>query len=145
MPTPTEVDSKAVRATILEELARTGESRYYRRLHGVLLVTSGLSCATVATIFGDDPRTVQRWLRRYISEGLHGLRDGVRPGRPATLNAVQRASLARDLGRLPTEFGLPGRTWSGRTLATHLRERYASTLGIRQCQRVLKDLQGNAR
>ena len=142
MSIPADIDSAAVRASIRRELTRTGESRYHRRLHGVLLVANGLSPATVATALGDDPRTVQRWLKRYRTMGLDGLRDRVRPGRPATLNARQRASLARDLDRHPAEFGLSGRTWSGAILATHLRERYASSLGIRHCQRLLNELRG---
>lgn len=137
-------EAKAVQAAIRRELTRTGESRYYRRLHGVLLVLSGMSCATVADAFGDDPRTVQRWLRRYNSMGFDGLRDRVRPGRPATLNAEQRTSLVRDLDHHPREFGLPGRTWNGAALATHIRERYAATLGIRQCQRMLRELRDDA-
>lgn len=142
---PADIDSCEVRSAIRQELVRIGELRYHRRLHGVLLMASGLSSATVAAVLGDDPRTVQRWLKRYRSMGLDGLRDRVRPGRPPTLNAAQRASLARDLDRRPAELNLPGRTWSGTTLATHLRERYGSTLGIRQCQRLLNELRNHAR
>ena len=141
---PADIDLEEIRRTIRRELARVGESRYHRRLHGVLLVASGLSPATVATALGDDPRTVQRWIKRYKTNGLDGLRDRVRPGRPATLDARQRASLAQDLDRRPAEFGLPGRTWSGTTLATYLRERYDTTLGIRQCQRLLNELRDHA-
>ncbi|MCY3620802.1 MAG: helix-turn-helix domain-containing protein [Gammaproteobacteria bacterium] len=144
MSIPADIDLGEVRAAIRRELVRTGESRYHRRLHGVLLVANGLSATTVAAALGDNPRTVQRWLKRYQTMGLDGLRDRIRPGRPTTLNARQRASLARDLDRRPAEFGLPDITWSGPTLATHLRERYASTLGIRQCQRLLKELRDHA-
>ena len=46
------------------------ESRYDHRLHGLLLVTGGHSCQQVAELFGEDRRTVQRWVKRFESHGL---------------------------------------------------------------------------
>src|SRR5574340_446465 len=69
------------------EIARTDESRHAQPLHNVLLITGGHSCQQVADLFGADRRTVQRWVTRFESHGLEGLRDGERPGRPTTLDA----------------------------------------------------------
>jgi transposase len=56
-----EVMSIAIR----QEIERSDESRYDHRLHGVLLVANGQSCREVALLFGEDPRTVQRWVKRF--------------------------------------------------------------------------------
>jgi transposase len=129
-------DPEVMRIAIQQEIARSDESRYDHRLHGLLLVTGGQSCQQVAELFGEDRRTVQRWVKRFESHGLEGVREGERSGRPATLDAKQWAALGRDLRRDPGAFGLVGHLWDGKLLSEHLRQRYGVALGVRQCQRI---------
>jgi transposase len=129
-------DAEVMRIAIQQEIARSDESRYDHRLHGLLLVTGGHSCQQVAELFGEDRRTVQRWVKRFETHGLIGMRDGERSGRPATLNAKQWAALGRDLRRDPQEFRHAGHLWDGTRLSAHLRLRYGVVLGVRQCQRI---------
>jgi len=58
-----------------EEIRRSQEARYDHRLHGILLVTQGLSCREVAGLIADAHSTVAYWVRRYEEEGLAGLVD----------------------------------------------------------------------
>ena len=129
-------DPEVMRVTIQQEIARSEEARYDHRLHGLLLITGGQSCQQVAELLGEDRRTVQRWVTRFETHGLEGMREGERPGRPTTLDARQWAALGRDLRRDPGEFGLAGHLWDGRLLSEHLRRRYDVELGVRQCQRI---------
>jgi Winged helix-turn helix len=71
-----------MRIAIQQEISRSEESRYDHRLHGLLLVCNGQSCVQVADLFGEDRRTIQRWVTRFEALGLEGLREGERPGRP---------------------------------------------------------------
>ena len=45
-------DAAIMRIALQQEILRSEESRYDHRLHGVLLVCSGLSCGEVAEMFG---------------------------------------------------------------------------------------------
>ena len=114
-------DADVMRMAIQQEIARSDESRYDHRLHGLLLDTGGHSCQQVAELFGEDRRTVQRWVTRFETHGLTGLRDGARSGWPAMLNAKQWAALGRDLRREPQEFRHVGHLWDGKLLSAHLR------------------------
>ena len=69
-----------------DEIRRSQDSRYDHRLHGVLLVAQGMTCPEVARLLGDAPRTVEYWVRRFEEEGLTGLVEGERPGRPPRLS-----------------------------------------------------------
>ena len=129
-------DPEIMRIAIQQEIVRSDESRYDHRLHGLLLVAGGQSCQQVAETFGENPRTVQRWVKRFEEHGLDGLREGERPGRPATLDAKQWAALGRDMRRTPAEFGHAAHLWDGKLLSEHLRRHYGVTLGVRQCQRI---------
>jgi transposase len=129
-------DPEVMRIAIQQEIARSDESRYDHRLHGLLLITGGQSCQQVAALFGEDRRTVQRWVKRFETHGLAGMREGERPGRPATLDAKQWTALGRDLRRDPSKFGHAAHLWDGKLLSEHLRLRYGVRLGVRQCQRI---------
>lgn len=127
---------EVMRIAIQEEIARSDESRYDHRLHGLLLITGGQSCQQVAALFDEDRRTIQRWVRRFETRGLDGLREGERSGRPASLDSRQWATLGRDLRRSPQAFGHTAHLWDGKLLSEHLRRRYGLRLGVRQCQRI---------
>lgn len=129
-------DPEVMRIAIQQEISRSDESRYDHRLHGLLLVSGGQSCQQVADLFGEDRRTVQRWVGRFEAHGLEGLREGERPGRPASLDARQWAALGRDLRRDPSKFGHAAHLWDGKLLSEHLRLHYGLKLGVRQCQRI---------
>ena len=68
------------------------------------------------------------------------MREGERPGRPACLDAKQWEALGRDLRRSASDFGHVGHLWDGKLLSTHLKQKYKITLGVRQCQRIFRQM-----
>jgi transposase len=133
-------DTGVIRIAIQQEIGRSEESRYDHRLHGLLLLAAGHSCREVAELFGEDDTTVQRWVHRVQQGGLQALRESERPGRPRTLDPEQWRELRADLQRSPREFGLTAACWDGVRLAEHLSRRFAVQLGVRQCQRILRQM-----
>lgn len=133
-------DAEVMRIAIQQEIQRSDESRYDHRLHGLLLVTGGQSCRQVARLFDEDPRTVQRWVKTFERHGFDGLRDGERSGRPRSLTQEQWSSLEGDLRRRPDDFGLAGHLWDGKLLSERLRRGYGVNLGVRQCQRLFRQM-----
>jgi transposase len=133
-------DSGALRMAIQEEIERSEDSRYHHRLHGLLLLAAGHSCRQVAGVFGEDDTTVQRWVRRFEARGLGGLRDGKKSGRPRSLSAELWSRVQEDLHRSPQDLGLQTALWDGPSLSKHLRRRYGVELGVRQCQRIFRQM-----
>jgi transposase len=133
-------DAEVMRIAIRQEIERSEESRYDHRLHGLLLVTAGHSCREVAQLFGENGTTVQRWVRRFEQSGLDALREGERPGRPRRLDVAQWRKLQGDLRKGPREFGLAATLWDGPLLSEHLRRHYKVHIGVRQCQRLFRQM-----
>lgn len=133
-------DSGVMRIAIQQEIGRSEESRYDHRLHGLLLLAAGHSCREVAELFGEDDTTVQRWVHRVQQGGLGALRETERPGRPRSLDSRQWRELQGDLQRSPQDFGLTAAAWDGNALAEHLKRRFAVQLGVRQCQRIFRQM-----
>jgi len=125
-----------MRIALQDEIKRSEESRYDHRLHGVLLVSSGLSCYQVAELLGQSPRTVHYWVQRFEKSGFAGLQEGDRPGRPAAFDEASLQQIGRDLRQQPQAFGYTQNLWDGKLLSHHLSQKYAITIGVRQCQRL---------
>jgi transposase len=121
-----------------QEIQRSEESRYDHRLHGVLLVAQGLTCPEVARLLGDAPRSVEYWVHRYEQEGLAGLTEGVRSGRPGRLNERQIQEINRVLRAKPGDAGMRVNLWDGKTLSAWIEKAYGIQLGVRQCQRLFR-------
>lgn len=128
-------DAEIMHMAIQQEIARSDESRYDHRLHGILLVCTGYSCYDVADIFKQSPRTVQYWVRRFEQSGFEGLRDMERPGRPSYMTDKIRHTLEKDLRMSPRELGYDQNLWDGKLLSHHLAQKDI-ILGVRQCQRL---------
>lgn len=133
-------EKELVVSALQAEIRRSRQARYDHRLHGVLLVAQDMSCPEVAARLGDAPRTVEYWVRRFLADGLAGLSEGERPGRPARLTATQVAAIGRALRDTPAAAGLSGQLWDGKTLAAFVVQEFGVPLGVRQCQRLFRQL-----
>jgi transposase len=133
-------DAEIMQIAIRQEIDRSEESRYDHRLHGVLLVASDHTCTEVARLFGEDRRTIQRWVSRFEASGFDGIREGDHPGRPTKLDDEQWTNIAAALRKSPRDFGYEQNLWDGKMLSEHLKQQYNVRLGVRQCQRLFSKL-----
>lgn len=135
----TVADAAEIILGLQDEIRRSAEARYDHRLHGVLLVAHGMSCPDVSRLLGDSPRTVEYWIRAFEKDGLTALTEGERPGRPSRLHDAQMERIDHILREPPDKVGLPG-IWDGKTLAAFIEQEFKIDLGVRQCQRVFRQL-----
>ena len=99
-----------------------------------------MTCPEVAHLLGDASRSVEYWVGRFEKQGLAGLLEGERWGRPRRLSEKQMAAVDRILRRSPREAGLRGNLWDGKTLSRWIEQNYQLRLGVRQCQRIFRQL-----
>jgi len=131
--------------TLKQVVRRSAEAHFLHRLHCVQLVAQGHSAHVVARWFNDDPSSVARWVRQFKREGIQGLMDQQKTGRPARLNPAQRYSLSKELLQPPEALGYHNSSnWNGKLLASHLERHYGMHLSVRQCQRLMRQLRQNA-
>ena len=57
-----------------------------RRARIILMTADGISNKTIAERFGLSHQTVYQWRQRYLQQGLGGLHDELRPGRPRSVS-----------------------------------------------------------
>ena len=64
--------------------------------------------------------------------------EGERPGRPCRLTEAQMREVDRTLRGRPTDAGMAGNLWDGKTLAAWIEKKYGIPLGVRQSQRLFR-------
>jgi transposase len=133
-------DAETVIHILQDEIRRSYEARYDHRLHATLLVAQGLSCRNVSELLGDSPRSVAYWVNRLESEGLAGLVDADRPGRPRRLDEQQIDQLQEALRLSPADYGFSANIWDGKLLSHYISQQFGTAIGVRQCQRLFRQL-----
>lgn len=108
----------------LERLARsrTEEARLVVRAKIVLGLAAGERPYRVAERVGVGRAAAYEWLHRFNAEGLKGLTDHPRPGRPHTYTPDQRAEVVAAALTKPEDLGLPFASWTLDRLAVYLSE-----------------------
>jgi transposase len=134
------IDDPHVAFILQDEIRRSEESRYDHRLHAVLLIAKGMSCPEASNYLGDPERTLRSWINRYIKQGLQGLTENERPGRPSRLTKEQIERINQALRGKPEDVGLRGGIWDGKLLSAFILKEFQVSLGIRQCQRLFRQL-----
>ena len=111
--------------------ARTADAKQVRRILAIAMVLDGHARLLTAQACGMDRQTLRDWVIRYNEDGVAGLADRPRPGRPAALSDGQRAEVAQWV-----QSG-PDRKTDGvvRWRCADLRDRIAAQFGIRMHER----------
>jgi transposase len=124
----------------LDQLYRTTKDpRLRSRAQMVFLAAAqGLKVPQIAAIVRESEATVLRWLTRYRAEGLNGLHDAPRPGRPSEVTEAYRAVLLAAVRRRPRSVGLPFSLWTLQRLADHLAEHTGLRVSDETVRRALK-------
>lgn len=112
-----------------------GEARLYRRARIILLAANGESKSSIARQLGTNRTRVGEWIDRFELDGIEGLQDYARSGRPTTITALERHQVIATACRSPREFGIDRAVWTHESLreavvsAELVREISTTTLG----------------
>ena len=82
------------RETLVSLLAKGSlPARTFKRATALLALDRGKTLTAVAAILDVDYNTVAAWRDKYAASGLACLHDAPRPGRPISIDGVQRAQI----------------------------------------------------
>ncbi len=73
-----------------ERMLQSKDYREISRCRAMLLSHKGYTINDLADIFAVDRDTVTNWFDKYESEGISGLKDSFRSGRPPKLDDDQK-------------------------------------------------------
>jgi transposase len=127
------------RAQVEEKLRRRDVlPRTRERLEMVKAAALGHELDAIVRWSGRSPRTVRFWLDRFAVDGVSGLADAPRTGRPARADAAYLAALEQAVQTPPRELGFAFDVWTSPRLSAYL----ADTTGVRIAPGWLRALLG---
>ncbi|MBI3969508.1 MAG: helix-turn-helix domain containing protein [Chloroflexi bacterium] len=109
--------------------ARTEPARVVERARLLLGVAAGESVPAVARRLGIGADVLRLWIKRFNADGLAGLTDRRRSGRPATYTAAQLGAVIATSLTPPEKLGQPFACWTLDRLTTYRHERPAAAGG----------------
>lgn len=139
---------KTLQNLVHEQTNISSETAQLRRLNALFLISSGMSCKSVAQLHDTSVRSIQRWVKNYQLAGIDGLKDQKKEGRPPTISKQQWISLKKDFDKGPLACGVTTasmrnwrqRHWTVPQLAEHLGKEYGIAFSLRQYQRLIIQL-----
>jgi transposase len=128
-------------ATELRRLARRErDGRVSARLLALANALEGMPREEAARLAGMTGQTLGDWVHRYNAEGVEGLRDRPRPGRPCALDEGQQAALKALILRGPKLERDGCVAWRARDLCALVEERFGVRYGESGMLKLLKGL-----
>ncbi len=109
---------------VIKNLARsrTASARLVERAKIILLAGKGDKVPAIAEHLKLTESTVRTWLKRFNADGLAGLNDHDRSGRPATYTPTEVAEVIAASLTEPEKLKLPFGCWTMDRLAAYLKE-----------------------
>lgn len=138
LPTPIRDDIPAAR---LRRLARREtDGRVASRLLGLANALGGMDRGQAAGLAGMGRQTLRDWVIRFNAEGVEGLRDRPKSGRPSWLDDGQLATLKALVLRGPDPERDGVSTWRAKDLCRLVAERFGVSYTENGMLRRLHDL-----
>ena len=135
IPIPTAEELEA-----LENLYRTTkEVRLRTRAHIILLAgEQRMSAPAIAKIVRENDQTVRNWLKRWMAEGIEGLKDRPMPGAPSKVTKAYEEQLLLVVRRRPRSLEQPYSMWTLQRLADYMAEQTGIRASYETVRQVLK-------
>ena len=113
------IELSAADRAALEQRARAYTAPHHQvvRAKIVLLATDGWENTKIAARLDIAAQLVSKWRKRFFEEGLDGLKDRPRTGRPRAFPPVAVVQVKALACELPAESGVPLSRWSAPELA----------------------------
>ena len=117
---------------------QTKEARVFRRAQAVRHVVKGQRLQTVSDALAFTYSALRKWVYRFANQGVQGLVDRPRCGRPPKVTCALEQHLHRLVDQDPLQPGAIHSPWRCRTLATVLAHQTGVHLGRERVRGVLK-------
>ena len=102
---------------MMREAASDGADRVSKRIHAVLLNNAKNTSGEIAKILMASPSKVSEWLKIFAEQGVDGLMEGHRSGRPSRLDDLDKILLCDIIDSGPISYGYVSGLWTSIRIA----------------------------
>jgi len=111
------------------------------KLYAIYQVSKGQATRKLEELYNTSFKQICNWVHRFEEDGLNGLRDKPKSGKPSRLSDKQKEELKNILqNNKPVDYGYNTGTWNGPILIDYLKKTYAIEYKKAQIYNILKTL-----
>jgi transposase len=125
---------------MMAESAQDGVERVAKRIHSVLLNSDGSTSGEISKILHASREKVSEWLKIYDHQGVDGLLEGKRTGRPSQLTDLQKILLCDIIDSGPVAYGLMTGIWTSKAIAEVIEWEFNVTYHPGHVRKILQDI-----
>jgi transposase len=96
-----------------------------------------MTAPAIAKIVRETDQTVRNWLKRWMAEGIEGLKDRPGGGAPAKITKAYEEQWLASVRRRPRSLGQPYSMWTLQRLADYMAEQTGIRVGYETVRQVL--------
>ena len=123
--------------TIIEQAIKNHDDlRVRQRATIIRMLHLGQKPQEIAALLSIQPSKVYYWHKRWREEGIEGLADRPRSGRPKAADAQYRQRLAQVMEQDPHDLGYAFTVWDSKRLIAHLEQE----TGVRVTERTFLNI-----
>lgn len=124
-----------------KEAEQDGVYRVAKRIHAILLCAENEhTSGEIAHILKAPRSKVSFWLQRYEREGMEGLLEGHRTGRPCCLSPEQETQLTDIIDSGPVAYGFLGGVWTSPMITRVIEDEFGLTYHPGHVRKILDRL-----
>jgi transposase len=125
----------------LENLYRTTKDVRLRTRAQIVLLAGEqrMTAPAIAKIVRENDQTVRNWLKRWMAEGIEGLKDRPMPGAPPKITPTYKEQLLFAVRRRPRSLGQPYSLWTLQRLTDYMAEQTGIRVSYETVRLVLKE------
>ena len=94
------------------------------RLYAVYQIAKGKDAQDLQDMYSTSHKSICNWVHRYNAQGIDGLKDRPRSGRPSYLDDSQKSELEQVLQFSPLDYGYHSATWTGALVGDFIKKRF---------------------
>jgi len=126
--------------TIKQAIQYEKDRRVVKRVTGLRLLHEGHSAKEVADILQVTDVTVYSWHHRWQENGIEGLHDAPRSGRPAKADEAYRRAIDETLASDPADHNYDFAIWTLDRLREHLALKTGTVLSYNRLWEVMNEM-----
>jgi transposase len=101
-----------------------GAYRVSTRIRAILLNHREMTSGEIATTLNSPRSRVSEWLKAYDEQGVDGLMEGQRTGRPSRLTELQKIMLCDILDSGPIAYGQLSGVWTAKIISQIIKDEF---------------------
>ncbi len=124
----------------IENLYRKGpNNRVRKRAQAIRLSTKGYTIPQISEILGCNQQSIHNWFNGFEMDGLDGLYDKPREGRPIVATAEYRSRLVDAIKTNPRQMGYPFTVWTITRIRAHMARELKILLSESRVRQIMKE------